>query len=57
MITNDLDIAVASVVLVLNLKGSLRRLVLLDTPGTLRQVNQDVLGSTQVQDEAIGLVH
>ena len=44
-------------VLVLDLQGSLGGLVLLDPPGPLRHENQDVLGSTQVQDEAVGQVH
>ena len=41
-------------VLVLDLQGSLGGLVLLDPPGPLRHEDQDVLGSTQVQDEAVG---
>ena len=44
-------------VLVLDLQGSLGGLVLLDPPGPLRHEDQDVLGSTQVQDEAVGQVH
>ncbi len=62
--TNDLHIPVASVVLVLDLQGGLRRLELLNPPGPVRQVDQDdeviilfyFVDGRSIQPEAVFLV-
>ena len=62
--TNDLHIPVASVVLVLDLQGGLRRLELLNPPGPVWQVDQDdeviilfyFVDGRSIQPEALFLV-